>query len=144
MPIITQRGIYEKVNSVSVSGNNFFKMVVKEIQPDLTVVGAVPLEGQVVNRKSEISTDKNAFVMTELSRIKRLSQGKVKMIETGTGDTEAASLYIRRGDGIVAGKHRVLVYLVPFAGPAGDKYADSAGGAVAVYDYSMKMKRRDE
>jgi len=42
------------------------------------------------------------------------------------------------------GKHRVLVYLVPFAGPAGDKYADSDGGAVAIYDYSLTMKREQE
>ena len=45
------------------------------------------------------------------------------------------------GDDTIVGKHRVLVYLVPFSGPAGDKYADSAGGAVAVYDYSMTMTR---
>jgi hypothetical protein len=38
MPILTQRGVYEKVNSVSVSGANDFRMVVKEIAPDLSVV----------------------------------------------------------------------------------------------------------
>ncbi len=38
MPILTQRGVYEKVNSVSVSGANEFRMVVKEIAPDLSVV----------------------------------------------------------------------------------------------------------
>lgn len=45
MPIITQRGIYEKVNSVEAQGSNNFKMVVKEIAPDLTVVGTAPVEG---------------------------------------------------------------------------------------------------
>ena len=143
MPIITQRGIYEKVNSVTEASSGGFKMVVKEIQPDLTVVGTTPVEGVVVNRKSESSADKRAFVLTELLRIKRLSQGKVKMIETGTGDTETVTAFIKKGRDEVIGKHRVLVYLVPFAGPAGDKYADSAGGAVAVYDYAMRMKRRD-
>ena len=96
MPIITQRGIYEKVNSVTEASSGGFKMVVKEIQPDLTVVGTTPVEGVVVNRKSESSADKRAFVLTELSRIKRLSQGKVKMIETGTGDTETVTAFIKK------------------------------------------------
>ena len=47
--------------------------MVKEIAPDLSVVGTAPLEGVVVNRKSELAGD--AFVVTELYRIKRLSQG---------------------------------------------------------------------
>ena len=74
----------------------------------------------MVNRKSETSADGQAFVLSELNRIKRLSQGKVKMIETGTGDTEVVTAFIKRGENEITGKHRVLVYLVPFSGPAGD------------------------
>jgi hypothetical protein len=91
-------------------------------------------------RKSELAG--NAFVVSELYRIKRLSQGKVKMVETGTGDTEVVTAFLKKSDDEISGNHRILVYLVPFSGPAGDKYADSAGGAVAVYDYSMAMTRQ--
>jgi hypothetical protein len=73
-----------------------------------------------VNRKSETSADGQTFVLSELNRIKRLSQGKVRMIETGTGDTEVVTAFIKRGENEITGKHRVLVYLVPFSGPAGD------------------------
>jgi hypothetical protein len=73
----------------------------------------------VVNRKSETSADGQAFVLSELNRIKRLSQGKVKMIETGTGDTEVVTAFIKKGENEITGRHRVLVYLVPFSGPAG-------------------------
>jgi hypothetical protein len=74
----------------------------------------------VVNRKSETSADGQTFVLSELNRIKRLSQGKVRMIETGTGDTEVVTAFIKRGENEITGRHRVLVYLVPFSGPAGD------------------------
>ena len=74
----------------------------------------------MVNRKSETSADGQAFVLSELNRIKRLSKGKVKMIETGTGDTEVLTAFIKLGENEITGKHRVLVYLVPFSGPAGD------------------------
>ena len=33
-----QRGIYEKVNSVTAGNRNNFRMIVKEIAPDLSVV----------------------------------------------------------------------------------------------------------
>ena len=60
------------------------------------------------------------------------------------GDLEVVTAYIRKSENEVVGRHRVAVYLVPFPGPAGDKYADSAGGAVAVYDWSMSMTRLPE
>ena len=138
MPILTQRGIYEKVNQVEWQGENNVKIVVKEIAPDLSVVGATPLEGSVVSRSwSRLEND--TFVISELFRLKRLSQGRVKMIETGTGDTELVTKYEIQQDGAITGQHRVLVYLVPFAGPAGDLYADSEGRAVAIYDWTFRM-----
>ena len=45
-----------------------------------------------------------------------LSAPQVKMVETGTGDTETLTEYIFLDDGAVTGRHRVLVYLVPFPG----------------------------
>mmetsp|Transcript_1568 Transcript_1568/g.2776 ORF Transcript_1568/g.2776 Transcript_1568/m.2776 type:complete len:83 (+) Transcript_1568:3-251(+) len=63
------------------------------------------------------------------------------MIETGTGDAEVLTLLRRQPDGSVTGRQRVLVYLVPFAGPAGDLFADAEGRAVAVYDWTLTMTR---
>jgi hypothetical protein len=45
MPILTQRGVFEKVNSVESSSRNSWQAVVKEIAPDLGVVGTCPMEG---------------------------------------------------------------------------------------------------
>ncbi len=138
MPILTQRGVYEKVNQAKWENENNFEMIVKEIAPDLSAVGVTPLQGSVVSR-SWSRSDERTFTISELFRIKRLSQGRVKMIETGTGDTEVISQYILQQDGTVLGRHRVLVYLVPFPGPAGDLYADSEGRAVAIYDWKIRM-----
>ncbi len=44
MPILTQRGIYEKVNSVEAAGNSW-QMIVKEIASDLSVLATAPLQG---------------------------------------------------------------------------------------------------
>jgi hypothetical protein len=139
MPILTQRGVYEKVNSAAWKNRNEFEMIVKEIAPDLSVVGATSLEGAVVSRRWEASADGQSFAISELFRIKRLSQGRVKMIETGTGDTEVITEFRREAGGAIVGRHRVLVYLVPFPGPAGDLYADSEGQAVAAYDWDVRM-----
>jgi hypothetical protein len=141
MPILTQRGIYEKVNQVDWLGENNMKMIVKEIAPDLSVIGATPLEGSIVSRSWSAASE-STFLTSELFRIKRLSQGRVKMIDTGTGDTEVINKYELQPDGTIAGRHRVLVYLVPFPGPAGDLYADSEGRAVAVYDWTFRMAPR--
>ena len=138
MPILTQRGVYEKVNQAKWENENNFEMIVKEIAPDLSAVGVTPLQGSVVSR-SWSRSDERTFTISELFRIKRLSQGRVKMIETGTGDTEVISQYMLQQDGTVLGKHRVLVFLVPFPGPAGDLYADSEGKAVAIYDWNIRM-----
>jgi hypothetical protein len=138
MPILTQRGVYEKVNQAKWENENNFELSVKEIAPDLSTVGLTPLQGTVVSRSWSRSNERT-FTISELFRIKRLSQGRVKMIETGTGDTEVISQYMLQQDGTVLGKHRVLVYLVPFPGPAGDLYADSEGKAVAIYDWNIRM-----
>lgn len=45
MPVLTQRGVFEKVNSVESSSRNAWQAVVKEIAPDLSVVGTCPMEG---------------------------------------------------------------------------------------------------
>jgi len=44
MPILTQRGIYEKINEVQALGSNSYRMIAKEIAPDLSVVGTAPVE----------------------------------------------------------------------------------------------------
>jgi hypothetical protein len=139
MPILTQRGVYEKVNQAKWENENNFEMMVKEIAPDLSAVGVTPLQGTVVSRSWSRSDDRT-FTISELFRIKRLSQGRVKMIETGTGDTEVITQYMLQPDGTILGKHRVLVFLVPFPGPAGDLYADSEGKAVAIYDWTVRMR----
>mmetsp|Transcript_4133 Transcript_4133/g.9932 ORF Transcript_4133/g.9932 Transcript_4133/m.9932 type:complete len:443 (+) Transcript_4133:764-2092(+) len=142
MPILTQRGVYEKANSVTVrNGGDQFTIIVKEIAPDLSVVGTAPLQGSVVNRKGAEGKreERDSFIVSELVRVKRESQGKVKMIETGTGDIEVVSLWQHMPDGSVQGRQRQLVYLVPFAGPAGDLYADSEGRAVALYDWTVTL-----
>ena len=137
MPILTQRGVYEKVNEVKWQGENSFDMIVKEIAPDLSVIGTTSLHGAVVSRTC--STADRTYTISELFRMTRLSQGRVKLVETGTGDTEVITEYKLQPDGTITGRHRVLVYLVPFSGPAGDLYADSQGRAIALYDWTLSM-----
>lgn len=73
--VLPCRGVFEKVNSIEGVSRNGWRMIVKEIAPDLSAVGTTPMEGTVVNRKAQASA--KTYVQAELTRVVRKSQGKV-------------------------------------------------------------------
>ena len=88
MPILTQRGIYEKVNSVEAAGNSW-QMIVKEIGSDLSVLATAPLQGSL-----SLALSLSLSLSLSLARSLSLSSSVYEELARCTADVNGAQLKV--------------------------------------------------
>lgn len=103
--------------------------------PDLSIFSLSQVF--IKNRDFAPSPDGKSFSCSELYRAVTLGPRS-----SAVADSENAVYYKLISDGVVSGKHRSLVYLVPTpSGREGDLYMQVGSKAVAIFDYTLEMKK---